>query len=163
MKYVTKGDLLILLGDDAGKFTLFLDDPASFGVVGDLLTEMKIAAKQFGWTNGLDFGSARVQGLLAILFGYGIISQATVDRLNAIPDLPEMDDIIVNVIAQDDITTSNIGGAVMAGSRWVVQFDFVNDTKATTISEMEHFDVCPDMEMLNAHATQRVKQLKQMR
>lgn len=133
MKYITKGDLLSLLGDDAEKFTLFLDDPASFGVAGDLLTEMKIAAKQFGWTNGIDFGSARVQGLLAILFGYGIISQETINRLNDTPDLPEMDDIVVNMISQDDIIAENIGGTEYDGNAWRVEFEFAN----LTIQKME--------------------------
>jgi hypothetical protein len=164
MKYLTKGDLLKLIGPEtADSFTAFMSSPESFGVTGDLLTKLHLAKQQFDWTNGIDIDDPAIQQLLPVLSGYGVFSQETLDALNAVPDIPELDSYVVNVIAQDDITVSNVGGAVQAGNRWAVQFDFVNNTKGTTVSETEHFDVCPDMDMLNAHATMRMKQLKQTR
>jgi hypothetical protein len=160
MKYLTKGDLLTILSDEASAFTAFMMDPTQFGVTEPLLTTLKLEKQKFDWTNGIDVGLPQVQSLLAVLQGYGVISAEKAEAVNAIPDTPELDSFTVNILAQDDITESNRYGAEMRGSSYYTKVDFVNTTKNELITEEFIFDRVPSKEEMNAAIMQHIKHLK---
>ena len=66
MRYLTKGDLLTLLGDESDQFTTFMLDPASFGVTEPALTKLKIAKQKFDWTGGFDLDLPELQALIGL-------------------------------------------------------------------------------------------------
>ena len=162
MKYLTKGDLLTILGDESSAFTAFMLDPSQFGVQEPLLTTLKLEKQKFDWTNGVNIDLPQVQTLISILRGYGVISEATVSAINDTPDIPELDSFTVNIIAQDSITEANRYGAEMRGSNYYTKVDFLNSTKGTLVTEEFIFDRVPTEEEMNAAIMQHIKHLKQV-
>jgi hypothetical protein len=160
MKYLTKGDLLTLLDDEASAFTAFMMDPAQFGVQEPLLTTLKLEKQKFDWTNGVDVGLPQVQALVSVLQGYGVISAEKAAAIHATPDTPELDSFTVNILAQDEITEANRYGAEMRGSNYYTKVDFLNDTKGEVVTEEFIFDRVPSEAEMTAAIMQHIKHLK---
>jgi hypothetical protein len=153
---ISKGELLTALGADSDKFTAFMLDPAAFGVTEPYLAALKIAKQKLDWTASIETELPEIAQLIGLLQSLGIFTDANIAAIAAINGTPNY---VVNVIAQDDITASNIYGAVQEGAGWRVRVDFVNATTSAVISEDFVFDTEPG-EQLSAAIDGHVKMLK---
>lgn len=160
MKYLSKGELLTLLGEDADKFTLFMMQPESFGITGETLTAVKIAKQKLDWTNTIDMGLPEIITLANMLESFNVISKTSKDSILNIPDRKDGDVYMVNILAQDDITPENIYGAVYDGNTWNVVVKFINRTSGEEIEIMEKFDYAPEKEDVDAFIHNTIKDLK---
>ena len=160
MKYLTKGELLLVLGDRADVFTAFMLNPESFGITEPVLTKLKIAKQKLEWTNSINVDLPEIQELMQLLLTVGVFTQENVDAINSTIDRSDNDDYLIIIKAQDDITETNITGAVYNGDSWEVCVDFNNKTKAVTITELFKFSYCPSEEDIKQAIKQKIKQLK---
>lgn len=160
MKYLSKGELLTLLGEDADKFTLFMMQPESFGVTGQTLTAIKIAKQKLDWTNTIDMGLPEIIALTNMLESFNVISKTSKDNILNIPDRKDGDVYMVNILAQDDITVENIYGAVYDGNTWNVVVKFINKSSSEEIEIMEKFDYRPEKEDIDTFIHNIIKDLK---
>lgn len=160
MKYLTKGELLTILGDDANKFTLFMMNPESFGVSGDVLIAVKIAKQKLDWTNTIDMGLPEIIMLANMLESFNVITKTSKDNILNIPDRKDADVYMVNILAQDDITAENIYGAVYDGNTWNVVVKFINKSTNEEIEIMEKFDYIPEKEDIDVFIHNTIKDLK---
>lgn len=160
MRYLTKGDLLTLLDDEADQFTMFMMDPASYGVTGDLLTKLKVAKQKFDWTGGLNIDLPELQKLIGLLISLGIISQAKKDALDAVVDNPNLDSFTIYIKALDDVTPLNQTGAIQEGNFWKVSAQFKNVTKNTILDELFVFDRMPTIQEVTETISKHIKMLR---
>lgn len=160
MRYITKGDLLALLGDKANTFTMFMLDPTAFGVTEPMLSGLRIAKQQFDWTSGLNLDLPEIQQLISVIHEFGGIDQECVDKLSTIADSPELDSFMVVIKAQDDITLTNSYGAVVDANKYRVTAEIRNNTKHQTFAEDFFFDYIPVAEDINNVLSARIRQLK---
>lgn len=161
MRYITKGDLLTLLGpDQANAFTAFMINPESFGVSGAALLEFKVAKQKLDWTHGINLDLPEIQQMIQTFVNLGVFSQETIAILNAVGDNPELDTYSVRIIAQDDIVPGNPYGAELIANNYHCRVDFENVTKGITTTQDFIFDVVPtEQQMLDA-ISGYVKKLK---
>lgn len=160
MKYLTKGELLTILGDDANKFTLFMMDPESFGLAGDVLTAVKIAKQKLDWTNTVDMEMPETITLANLLESYGVISMSTKQQILNVPNRKDADVYIVNILAQDEITVENVYGVVYDGNTWNVRIKFINKSSGEEYEEIEKFDYIPQKNDIDYFIYQKIKELK---
>lgn len=160
MKYLTKGELLLTLGNSANSFTAFMMNPEVFGVTEPNLTALRVAKQKLDWTASIDIGLPEIQGLIDLLQGLGVVALEDVDRVRNTPDKAEYDQYLIYVKAQDIITASNIYGAVFDGNSWKVVVDYYNQTKDNHIVEDAYFSNEPSIEEVNALINNRVTEMK---
>ena len=162
MKYITKGDLLLLLGDSASTFTQFLLNPAGLGVTEPLLSKIQILKQKFDWTNGIHIDTPEIQQVMQILLAYHVITQQNVDDINSVADNPYLDTYAIYILAQDDITLENQYGATYQDTGYKVTVKFKNNTKNTSSQEDFYFDTIPQQEDINTVISNRIRELKQV-
>lgn len=161
MKYLAKGELLILLGSSADKFTQFMLDPSMFGITEPLLTQLKIVKQKFDWTSGIDVSLQEIQQLMQLLLAYGIVSQQDIDNINLTPDnTVSQNNYVVQIIPQDTITIENQFGALHNGTGWLVMAVFKNKTKDTSFTENFYFDYIPTSETIDSTIANYMSNLK---
>ena len=163
MRYLTKGDLLTLLGSEANAFTAFMLDPASFGVTEPVLTGLKIAKQKFDWTGGINLDLPEVVQLTDMLVASGVISASKKELLSLVVDASDLDSYIVQVLAMDEVTIQNQFGVEKYGDLWRVQVVFQNTTKGTEHAETFVFDTEPSVNFVSEKIAAQVKQLRQSR
>lgn len=159
MKYLTKGEMLGLIGTDADKLAALFTFPEDY-VPADQVKNIKILATKFNWSAGFDFSDPIVIGSMQMLQAMGVLTLDSLNILLSIPDLPERDTYEINITALDDITVDNVGGASYDGTRWTVIASFINSTKNFTITEALYFDAAPDMDAISYACAERIKSLR---
>jgi hypothetical protein len=159
MKYLTKGELLGLIGSDADKLAALFTFPEDY-VPAEQVKMIKILATKFTWSAGFDFNDPVVVGTMSSLQAMGILTQESLDRLMATPDLPERDDYVITIKALDDVTLGNVSGASYDGTRFTVLADFINQTKNFTITEALYFDSSPSLDEIVSACAERIKALR---
>jgi len=160
MKYLTKGELLLALGESADKFTAFMISPEMFGVTGDAVMALKVAKQKLDWTNTIDLGLPEIVGMVDMLVQYGVVTQADVDNVMNTPDRSEGDVYLITVKAQDDISVGNIYGAVQVFNYWTVKVVFHNKTTGEDTEVVESFDKIPTEDDIKAFVNARVIEMK---
>jgi hypothetical protein len=153
---ITKGELLTILGTDGDKFTAFMLDPASFGVAEPYLSKLKVAKQKLDWTTSVETDLPEIAELIDLLLNFGIFTDQNIIDINSFDGIPNYN---ISVIAQDDITDTNIYGAVQDGSSWVVKVDFTNITTNKLITENFVFDTPPE-DQLRIAINNHIKLLK---
>lgn len=123
MKYLTKGELLPLLGDSSSSFTAFMIGPETFGVTEPTLTELRVAKQKLDWTSGINIELPEVQELISMLEMYGAISNLSADAVRNTPDRKDADDYIVTI--QGSFLVMNLGAAYVKYLRNVVELQGV--------------------------------------
>ena len=160
MRILTKGELLLALGDSANNFTSFMISPEQFGVTEPTLTTIKVVKQKLDWTSSIDVGLPEVQELINMIEAYGVITKANADSVRNTPDRRDADDYIVTVKAQDEITADNSYGVVNDGNAWVLRVDFKNVTKNEVYEIYEAFDTIPDDDMVQQYVNNKIIELK---
>lgn len=162
MKYLTKGELLLTLGNSANNFTAFMLHPEQFGVVEPVLTMIHVAKQKLDWANTIDITLPEVLQLVQLLIQYGIVSKEDGERVLNTPDRSDADIYLITVKAQDDITMTNIYGAIWDGNQWKIVVEYYNKTKDTTVVEDNFFSEIPNKEQIQNLVTNRITELKRM-
>ena len=144
MKYLTKGELLVLLGSNADKFTEFMIDPSKFGITEPLLGMIKVAKQKFDWTNSIDLSLPELQSMFQLLVSVSVLSSQNVADILAVADRSTdgSDIYLIVVRAQDNITNENIYGSHFDGNMWQVKASIKNNTTNFAWDE----DFCFDKE-----------------
>jgi len=161
MKYLTKGELLLALGNSADKFTAFLMSPEAFGLTGDNLMAIKVAKQKLDWTNTIDLGLPEIVTMVAMLVQYGVVTQADADNVMNTPDRKDGDVYLITVKAQDDISVENIYGAVMVDGMYDVRVLFNNKTTGLIVEEHFRYTELPTDTMVKDDVANKVKILKE--
>jgi hypothetical protein len=144
---ITKGELLTALGEDGNKFTAFMLDPASFGVQEPDLSKFRVAKQKLDWTASIETDLPEIAQLIALMRSLGIFSDKNIADILSVNG---SSNYIINVLAQDNITDSNIYGAVQVGASWRVRVDFVNQTSGEVFAEDFVFDAVPGDQLRTA-------------
>ena len=161
MRYLSKGELLTMLGSDSNAFTAFMLDPASFGVTGQGLIDLKVAKQKLDWTDTIDIDMPEVQNMLLMLQSLSVISPANLAKINSISDRQASELFIVTVKALADITLQNQYGAKQNGQYWTVDFEFKNNTTGLVIIHTENFSESPTTDILNSFVEMKLLELRQ--
>lgn len=154
--YVTKGRLWDLLGDDALKFSIWLNS-------GELeATAIKTMLEN---TDGVDLTSPLVQGeLLPLLQSKSVISQATIDTINQyiVNYVPQEQGVTytVNIKAMADITPQNPWGMVQRDWGWEVRVDFINNDTGEIYNEVLTFPTEPTQADIDKAITERLMDIR---
>jgi len=160
MRYLTKGELLIMLGEYSNSFTTLLMNPESFNLPADICSLIHITKQKLDWTNSIDMDLPEIKQLAQLMEQLGIIPQTLIDELTSVPDRKDYDFYMITVRAQDDITIDNIYGAISDGSTWLVKVEFTNKTSGSTIIEDFRFTEIPSTDLINSVVANRISELK---
>lgn len=160
MRILTKGELLLALGDSANNFTSFMISPEQFGVTEPTLTTIKVVKQKLDWTSSIDVGLPEIQELIDLLQGLGVVALEDANTVRNTPDNAEYDQYLIYVKAQDIITASNAYGAVFDGNAWKVVIDYYNVTKNTHVMEDAYFSSEPNIEEINITINNRILEMK---
>jgi len=160
MKSLTKGELLLTLGDSANSFTAFLMNPEAFGVVEPVLTSIRVAKQKLDWTSSINIELPDVQELIGLLESIGVVSSDSANAVRNTPDRKDLDDYLITIKAQDEITASNIYGAVFDGNMWLVRIDYYNATKNEHIIEDSYYSSEPLEEDVHNTVNSRIVEMK---
>lgn len=160
MKYLTKGELLLALGDSANNFTSFMISPEHFGITEPTLTTIKVVKQKLDWAASINIELPEVQELINMLEVYGVITKANADLVRNTPDRKGADDYIITVKAQDEITADNIYGAAFDGNMWLVRIDYYNATKNEHIIEDSYYSSEPLEEDVHNTVNSRIVEMK---
>lgn len=161
MKYLSKGELLIALGNSADKFTEFFISPETFGVSGDTLLEMKVAKQKLDWTNTVNLELPEIKNMISLLTQYGVVSQTDADNVMNTQDRSDGDIYVITIKAQDDITVNNIFGAVLIDNMYDVRVIFNNKTAGTTLEEHFRYATLPTIDAINVDVSTKITMLKE--
>ncbi len=160
MRYLSKGELLTMLGTESNAFTAFILDPASFGVTGQGLIDLKIAKQKFDWTDTIDIDSPEVQNILLMLQSLSIISPANLAKINSIEPRKAGDLFIVNIIALDVITVSNQYGVKQVNGMYSVDAIFTNNRTKAKYYETFMFTSSPSSTDINDAINNKIADIK---
>lgn len=147
MRLISKGDLLVLLGESSNSFTRFLTAPEEFGLQGDWLDKIKIAKQKFDWATNLDLDLPEVKELITLLFNIEILNREDVGKLNAWRGEPDSQFYEINIRPLDTITTSNVYGFEKTGANFTCRVDFVNSSTQRTHIEYFSYPEIPEEEV----------------
>ena len=160
MRYLSKGELLTILGSDSNAFTAFMLDPASFGVTGQGLIDLKVAKQKLDWTDTIDIDMSEVQNMLLMLQSLSVISPTTLAKINSIEPRKASDLFIVNIIALDVITVSNRYGAKLVNGMHSVDVAFTNNRTKAKYYETFMFTSSPSSTDINDAINNKIADIK---
>lgn len=157
MRLISRGDLLVLLGENANKFTAFLTNPGQFNLPPDLLLAVTIARQKFEWSNNLNLDLAEVAQFIGLLRQLDVIDDQNIKDLGDWPDDPFQDRILIQVRPLDEITLDNVYGFEKFGNVYRVRVDFLNREPGIKIIEMFDFNELPSQSTFDNFLKEQVK------
>ena len=161
MRYLSKGELLTMLGTESDKFTAFMLDPASFGVTGTGLTNLKVAKQKLDWADTIDIDMPEVQNMLTMLQSLSVISPATLAKINSIEPRKASDLFIVNTIALDAVTVTNKYGAkLLQNGMYSVDATLTNNRPKAKYYETFMFTSSPTTTDINGAINNKIADIK---
>lgn len=160
MRLISRGDLLVVLGENANKFTAFLTNPQQFNLPSEVLQAIEIARQKFEWSNNLNLDLDEVKQFVGLLRSLEVIDDNNVRDLSEWPDDPFQDRISIQIRPLDEIVVDNTYGFEKFGNVYRIRVDFLNKETNVKIVEMFDFNQMPSDEDFDKFLRQQVKNLR---
>lgn len=160
MKYLTKGELLMLLGDSSSKFTEFMMLPENFGLTGDSALAIKVAKQKLDWASTIDLEMLEVIDMMNLVVTLGITTQSTMDTIMSTEDRESGDLYIVNIIALSDIVLENQYGVIEKDGMFSVDVTFRNSRTNELQPEILVFTELPTTTTMSIAIETKLQELR---